>query len=412
MKRAFVNIKELFQVRPEGVGVLRGESMSTVPSIVDAYLVEVDGVISGYGPMSEYTSIEGSEIEEIDCSGRMVLPGFVDSHTHLVYAASRENEFVDKINGLSYEEIAKRGGGILNSAKRLQQTTEEELFQLSLPRAQEIMGLGTCAVEIKSGYGLTTEDELKMLRVARRIGEETSLRVRTTFLGAHAVPKDRDREDYLKEIEENMIPKVAEERLADYCDVFCEKGFFSPEESEHILEVAKKHELVPKVHANQLYNSGGVEVGVKVGAISVDHLEVVEDEQIAILRQSETIGTMLPGAAFYLNSVYPPARKMITEGVAVSVASDYNPGSAPAGNMALMMSLACIKMRMRPEEALNAVTINAAHAMDMNDHVGSITVGKDASLIVTKDIPSLAFMQYAFGSNVIEQVWIRGNLVK
>ena len=412
MKRAFVNIKELFQVRPVEVGVLRGESMSIVPSIVNAYLVEANGVITDYGVMKDYTPIEGPETEEIDCSGRIVLPGFVDSHTHLVYAASRENEFVDKINGLSYEEIARRGGGILNSAKRLQQTSEEELFELSLPRAHEIMTLGTCAVEIKSGYGLTTEDELKMLRVARRIGEETPLRVRTTFLGAHAVPKDRDRVDYLREIEEDMIPRVAEEKLADYCDVFCEKGFFSPEESERVLETAKSHGLVPKVHANQLHNSGGVEVGVNVGAISVDHLEVVEDEQIAILKGSNTIATMLPGAAFYLNSVYPPARKMIEEGVAVSVASDYNPGSAPSGNMALMMSLACIKMKMRPEEALNAITVNASHAMDMNDHVGSITVGKDASFIVTEDIPSLAFMPYSFGSNVIDHVWIRGHSVK
>ena len=404
------NIKGLVQVRDAPPQKVCGSEMAELPITGNAWLFANDGKIVEYGLMEDLAGSEASEI--IDASGRFVMPCFVDSHTHLVFAASRENEFVDKLNGLSYEEIARRGGGILNSAKKLQQTSEEALFEKALERAYEIIGFGTAAVEIKSGYGLTVEDELKMLRVARRIGNETPLIVKTTFLGAHAIPKGRYRNDYIREVMEVMIPRVAEEHLADYCDVFCEKGFFTPEETEMIIERGKKYGMTPKIHANQLHNSGGVQAGVKMGALSVDHLESMGEKEIEVLQGSATMPTMLPGAAFFLNSVYPPARRMIESGLAVSIATDYNPGSAPCGKMSFMISLACIKMKMTPQEALNAATINAAYAMGITDVLGTITPGKDASFIITKKIPSIEFIPYAFGSDIIDQVIIKGKTMK
>lgn len=404
------NIKGLVQVRDTPPKKVCGAEMAELPITGNAWLFANNGKIVEYGLMEDLPVSEASEI--IDASGRFVMPCFVDSHTHLVFAASRENEFVDKLHGLSYEEIAHRGGGILNSAIKLQQTSEEALFQKTLERAYEIIGFGTAAVEIKSGYGLTVEDELKMLRVARRIGNETPLIVKTTFLGAHAIPKGRDRNDYIREVMEVMIPRVAEEHLADYCDVFCEKGFFTPEETEMIIERGKKYGLTPKIHANQLHNSGGVQAGVKMGALSVDHLESMGEKEIEVLQGSATMPTMLPGAAFFLNSVYPPARRMIESGLAVSIATDYNPGSAPCGKMSFMISLACIKMKMTPQEALNAATINAAYAMGITDVLGTITPGKDASFIITKKIPSIEFIPYAFGSDIIDQVIIKGKTMK
>jgi len=403
------NIKGLVQVRDTSLDQVSGVQMSELPILEEAFLLIKNGIIADYGLMLD--CVETENANSIDASGRFVLPCFIDSHTHLVFAESRESEFVDKIKGMSYEEIAKRGGGILNSARKLQSTSEDELFERTLQRAVEIMNHGVAAVEIKSGYGLTTNDELKMLRVAQRIGRETPLTVKTTFLGAHAIPKDRIREDYIREVMEEMIPRVAEENLAEYCDVFCEEGFFTPEETEKIVEQGKKYGLKPKIHANQLHISGGVQVGVKTGALSVDHLESIGQEEIGILKGSSTMPTLLPGAAFFLNMSFPPARKMIEAGLPVSIATDYNPGSAPSGNMPFMLSLACIKMRMTPSEAINAATINAAYAMEVSDILGSITRGKDASVIITDEIPSIEFLPYAFGSDHIDKVIIKGEIV-
>ncbi len=408
MNLQIINIKGLVQVRDSPLIKVSGGDMEILPVLEDSFISIHDGKISDYGLMDSFKD-DGSE--KIDATGRYVLPGFIDSHTHLVFASSREGEFVDKIKGLSYAQIAANGGGILNSAKKLQGISEEELFERSLPRAWEILSYGTVAVEIKSGYGLTTKDELKMLRVAKRIGEETPLTVKTTFLGAHAIPKDRNRTDYIREVIEEMIPAVADENLASYCDVFCEEGFFTPDETEQIVEQGKKYGLKPKIHANQLHVSGGVQVGVKTGAISVDHLESMGQEEIDILKSSETMPTVLPGAAFYLNMKYPPARKMIDQGLPISIATDYNPGSAPAGRMSLMMSLACIKMRMTPNEVINATTINAAFAMELSDTHGSISRGKAGSLIITKPIPSIEFIPYAFGTDVIDKVIVDGQII-
>ncbi len=383
--------------------------MAELPVLSNAYLAIQNGIIQELGSMSDLP-IGCKAVTEIDATGRFVFPSFVDSHTHLVFAASREEEFVMKIKGATYEEIAANGGGILNSAKKLQRTSEEELFDRAMVRVNEIIRTGTGAVEIKSGYGLTVKDEIKMLRVARRIGIESPLAVKTTFLGAHAVPKDTTKEGYINLIVSEMIPAVAEERLADYIDVFCEQGFFTPDETERIVEEGKKFGMKPRIHANQLHRSGGVQVGVKTKALSVDHLENIGEEEIECLKNSSVIPTTLPGAAFFLGLPFPPARKMIAAGLPLAIASDYNPGSSPSGNMLLMVALACIKMKMTPEEAINASTINTAAALELENTHGSITKGKVANVFITKPMPAVAFLPYAFGSNVIETVILNGKI--
>lgn len=403
------NIKGLAQVRDNTPSVLAGSAMAELPVLVNAYLAIADGKIADYGEMQSLANPSADQI--IDAKGRFVFPSFVDSHTHLVFAASREEEFVMKIKGASYAEIAAKGGGILNSAQKLQRMSEDELYERSLVRAFEIMKTGTGAVEIKSGYGLTVEDELKMLRVARKIGRETPLMVKTTFLGAHAVPKSLTKDKYIQLVIEEMIPAVAEEKLADYIDVFCEEGFFSPGETEQICEAGKKFGMRPRIHANQLHRSGGVQVGVKLNAISVDHLENIGEEEIKALQSSSTIPTALPGAAFFLNLSYPPARDIMNAGLPLAIASDYNPGSSPSGNMSLMVALACVKMRMTPEEAFNAATINTAAAMEILETHGSITRGKTANVCITKPIPTLSYIPYSFGAQLVDQVIINGALI-
>ncbi len=405
-----VNIKGLVQVRSSVSSFIAGASMAELPVIDNAYLAIQDDLIAGYGKMEELDSSALAK-QTIDATGRFVFPSFVDSHTHLIFAAPREEEFVMKIKGVTYEEIAAKGGGILNSAKKLQATSEDKLFERTLLRVQEIIKTGTGAVEIKSGYGLTLRDEMKMLRVARRIGRDTPLTVKTTFLGAHAVPKEYTKENYIRLILEEMIPAIADEKLADYIDVFCEQGFFSPEETERIVEQGKQFGMKPRIHANQLHRSGGVQVGVKTGAMSVDHLENIGDEEIEALKGSKTMPTALPGAAFFLNIPFPPARKMIEAGLPLAIASDYNPGSAPSGNMPLMLSLACIKMKMTPEEAINASTINTAYALELLNTHGSITKGKVANLFITTPLSSIAFIPYHFGSNPVETVILNGKVI-
>ena len=402
------NIKGLVQVREKNVERVAGKQMRELPILEDAFLSITGDRIASYGKMSELKSAEAKQT--IDAAGRFVFPSFVDSHTHLVFAATREEEFVMKIKGATYQEIAAKGGGILNSAKKLQGISEDELFERSLPRAIEIIRSGTATVEIKSGYGLTVKDELKMLRVAKRIGNETALTVKTTFLGAHAVPSGVKKEDYITIILSEMIPAVAEEKLASYIDVFCEDGFFSERETERIVEEGKRFGLKPRIHANQLNRSGGVQVGVRTKALSVDHLENMGDEEIELLKESSTMPTALPGAAFFLGLAFPPARKMIEAGLPLAIASDYNPGSSPSGNMQLMVSLACIKMKMTPEEAFNAATINTASALELSDDVGSITVGKRANVFITKKIPSIAFIPYSFGTSYIDKIILNGRV--
>lgn len=403
------HIKGLVQVREEIVKWVAGKEMDHLPILEDAYLHIADGKIADYGKMSD-CNIESAD-EVIDASGRFVFPSFVDSHTHLVFAASREEEFVFKIKGMSYADIAAKGGGILNSAKKLQATSEDELFERSMVRAREIISYGTGAVEIKSGYGLTTKDEIKMLKVAKRIGEATGLKIKTTFLGAHAVPKETTKEAYLDKIINEMIPAVAEAQLADYIDAFCEEGFFTPEETERVMEAGKQYGMKPKIHANQLHISGGVQVGVKVDALSVDHLESMGAEEIEALKNTEVMPTMLPGAAFFLGTSYPPARDMLKAGLPLALATDYNPGSAPCGRMSHMLSLACVKMKMTPEEAINAATINTAYAMEVSDTHGTITRGKTGSVFITKKIPSVAYMPYSFGSDQVDTVILNGKVV-
>jgi imidazolonepropionase len=401
-----VNIKGLVQVRESTPYFLAGAAMSQLPVIENAYLLITGETISGFGLMDQLPSVEAAKT--IDAAGGYVFPSFVDSHTHLVFAAYREEEFVMKIKGATYEQIAASGGGILNSARKLQAMSEDELYEKSMSRAHEIIKMGTGAVEIKSGYGLTVKDELKMLRVAKRIGRDTPLTVKTTFLGAHTVPKETAKHDYIRLVMEEMIPAVAAQKLADYIDVFCEQGFFSQEETEKIVEKGKQFGMKPRIHANQLHCSGGVQAGVNTGAISVDHLENIGDEEIEVLKGTSTMPTALPGAAFFLNLPFPPARKIIDAGLPLAIASDFNPGSAPSGNMALMVSYACIKMKMTPEEAINAATINTAYAIELLDSYGSISVGKIASVFITKPMSSLAFLPYSFGSQLISKVILKG----
>lgn len=395
---------------------LSGKEMSELNYITDAFLHIKDGIINTYGKSvsDECDAIEKlMHCEVIDATGKFVFPAFCDSHTHLVYAGSREIEYVDKIKGLSYEEIARRGGGILNSAKKLHDTSEEELYEKALIRIHEIISMGTGAVEIKSGYGLTVEDELKMLRVIRRLKETSPLTIKSTFLGAHAVPAEfKGRQgEYVDQVINEMIPMVASEDLADYIDVFCDKGFFTVEETERILMAGIKFGLRPKIHANELDYSGGIQTGVKYNALSVDHLEFTGDEEIECLLSSETMPTLLPGAAFFLGMIYAPARKMIDAGLPVAMASDFNPGSSPSGNMQLILSMGCIKYKMLPEEAIHAVTINGAYAMGVSDILGSIAVGKKANVFITKPIPSYQFMPYYYGSNKAETVILNGKII-
>lgn len=404
------NIRGLVQVRSASVLKVAGAAMADLPVLEEAYLAIANGVICDFGVMSALPAYIIAK-KVLDCSQRFVFPSFVDSHTHLVFAASREEEFVMKIKGATYQEIAASGGGILNSARKLQALTEDELFERSLVRAWEIIYSGTGTVEVKSGYGLTVKDELKMLRVARRIAQETPLTVKTTFLGAHAVPEKISKEAYIQSIVKEMIPAVAEQKLADYIDVFCERGFFTVEETEYIVEQGKLYGMRPRIHANQLFNSGGVQVGVKTKALSVDHLENIGPTEIALLKDSDTMPTALPGAAFFLNLPFPPARDMINAGLPLAIASDYNPGSAPTGNMSLMLSLACIKMRLTPEEAINATTLNTAYSLGLSESVGSICVGKLADVFITKPMTSYAFLPYSFGNNLIDQVILKGELL-
>lgn len=407
------NIHTIFQV--EDASPLRsrvaGRDMQYLPALHQAYLLVQEGKIAGFGPMDQCPDLHGVQVE--DASGRMLLPCWCDSHTHLVFAASRENEFVDRIHGLSYEEIALRGGGILNSALRLRDTPEEALLEQALERLHEVQRYGTGAIEIKSGYGLSVEGELKMLRVIRAMREHTKMPIKATFLGAHALPAEyrHDREGYLRLIEKKMLPKIAAEGLADYIDAFCEKNFFSPAETARLIEAGNRYGLKAKVHTNQFNSLGGIEVCVERGAVSVDHLEVLTDEEIECLKNSDTLPVLLPSAPFFLNDHYPPARRMLDAGLPVALATDYNPGSSPSGKMPFVISLACIKLRMTPEEAVNAATLNGAAALELSHSHGSIAVGKAASFFLTKPIPSLAYMPYAFGSDVVERVWIEGERV-
>jgi imidazolonepropionase len=407
VRLVLVNIGSLLVTALEPSLWVAGDQMSAVDSLSDAWLVIEQGKIACFG---EGEVIPFPDDELLDCKGGMVMPAFCDSHTHLVYAGSREQEYEDKIRGLSYEEIARRGGGILNSARLLSQSTENQLFEQSLPRALEIIRSGTGAVEIKSGYGLNTADELKMLRVIRRIAEETELTVRSTFLGAHAFPAGfaTDRDRYVQLVIDEMIPAVAQEGLADYIDVFCDRGFFTVEQTGRILTAGAEYGLVPKIHANELANSGGVQVGVGYHARSVDHLEHVGKEELVILKNSKTMPALLPGASFFLGMTYAPARKMIDFGLPVALASDYNPGSSPSGNMELIMSLGIIQLKMLPHEVLNAVTRNGAYAMGLEETHGSITPGKVANLIITEPMPGFGYMPYSYGSSQIKKVILNG----
>jgi imidazolonepropionase len=406
------NIKQLVGVRQEN-RLLRGEELSLLPGIENAYLIVEDDEIAAYGEMKGLPASSFAPQNKIDASGQFVLPAWCDSHTHLVFAASREEEFIDKIKGLSYAEIAAKGGGILNSAKKMAEVSEDELFVNSWKRLEEVSRLGTGAVEIKSGYGLTVEGELKMLRVIKKLKEKSPVLIRSTFLGAHTYPPEfkENHRGYMDLIIHEMLPVIAREKLADYIDVFCETSFFSPEETEMICRAGMSYGLKPKIHANQLNLSGGVEMGVKLNALSVDHLETMDDETIHKLASSRTIGTLLPAAAFFLGMPFQPARKLIDAGCAIALATDYNPGSSPSGNMNLVVAMSCIRMKMLPEEAINAATINGAFAMELQKDAGSITVGKKANLLFTKPIPSLAFLPYSFGSNLVDKVMIKGNFI-
>ncbi|HPG12051.1 MAG TPA: imidazolonepropionase [Chitinophagaceae bacterium] len=402
------NIRFLVNTRTESK-LLRGDALSDLPIMENAYLRITDGIISDYGSMADFES-DSSTSEAYDATGQTVMPAWCDSHTHIVFATSREDEFVDKIKGLSYAEIAAKGGGILNSATKLNETSEGDLFRSAKERLNEVIRMGTGAIEIKSGYGLSVEGELKMLRVIKKLKEISPIPVKATFLGAHSYPVEykENHQAYIDLIIKQMLPAIAKEELADYIDAFCETGFFSPEETELICRAGMEYGLKAKIHANQLNLSGGVQTGVKLGALSVDHLETMDDDAIRILAESDTIGTLLPTAAYFLRMPFQPARKIIDAGCAVALASDYNPGSSPSGNMNQVVSMSCIQMRMLPEEAINAATINGAFAMDLQDELGSITIGKKANLIFTKPIPSIAYLPYAFGANHIDRVMING----
>jgi imidazolonepropionase len=414
MRILIYNIKKLLQVSRQTVACRKGKDMQTLPSLENAWIYCEGEKIVDFGTMQDIPAEYLSSETTYDASGRLVLPSWCDSHTHLVYAGNRESEFIDKINGLSYEEIASRGGGILNSAKLLHHTTEDELYAQASDRIREIMILGTGAVEIKSGYGLNLQDELKMLRVIQRIKQHFPLVVKSTFLGAHAVPEEfkNHKQKYIDAIVNEMIPAVASEKLADYIDVFCDTGFFTPNQTAEILTAGIKYGMRPKIHANELAFSGGIQVGAEHNALSVDHLEYTGDQEISVLLNSNTMPTLLPGASFFLGIGYAPSRKMIDAGLPVALASDYNPGSSPSGNMNFIFSLACIKLRMLPEEAINAMTLNSAYAMGVENTNGSLSPGKNASFIITHKISEAGFLPYSFGSDLIEHVYSKGQLIK
>ncbi len=406
------NIRELCQVEDRAREMVCGKDMAVLPSLTDAFIyVEGDKIVD-FGTMADMKNEYLSANEIIDAEGQIVMPTYCDSHTHIVYSGSRELEFIDKINGLSYEEIAKRGGGILNSAKRLHEATEDELYAEALARINEMISMGTGACEIKSGYGLNTEDELKMLRVVKRLRETTPMTIRATFLGAHAVPAEYKgrQSEYVDLVVNEMIPAVGEEGLAEYVDSFCDKGFFTCEETERMMIKAAEYGMRPKIHANELANSGGIQIGVKHNALSVDHLEFTGDEEIECLKNSGTMPTILPGAAFFLEMVYPPARKMIDSGLPIALATDYNPGSSPSASMKFVMSLATIIMKLTPEEAINAATINSAYAMGISQTHGSICRGKVANIMITKNISSLYYIPYAYTADVVDKVILNGKI--
>jgi len=413
LKILIKNIKELVQV-DDGTRIkVTGKDMAQLPTLKDAWLSVEDGKISDYGSMSDWNGVEDwTGLEVIDATDKLVLPSWCDSHTHLIFAGSREAEFVDRIKGLSYEEIAARGGGILNSAKKLQDTSEEELIKQTQVRLDEIASMGTGAVEIKSGYGLSTDAELKILRVAKKLKESSDLTIKSTFLGAHAIPAEYkdNRDGYLDLIVEEMLPIIKEEGLAEYIDVFCETNYFTVAEMERVMEAGTAHGLKPKVHVNQFTSIGGIEAAVRHKALSVDHLEIMEDKDIEAIVGSETMPTMLPSCSFFLSIPFGPARSLIERGLPVALATDYNPGSTASGNIPFVLSLACIKMRMTPEEAINAVTLNSAYAMDLSETHGSIAKGKVANLFITKEVPSYAYIPYSFGSNLVDTVILKGEI--
>ncbi|MEZ0129052.1 imidazolonepropionase [Flavobacterium sp. LBUM151] len=405
------NIKELLQVRETSVSKVSGTEMAVLPTIKNAFLIIKDNLIFDFGSMENLQEIKADKV--VDATGKIVLPSWCDSHTHIVYAGNREQEFVDRINGFSYEEIANRGGGILNSAKKLNETSEEEIYEQSKVRLEEVMHLGTGAVEIKSGYGLTIEGELKMLRVIKKLAENYPISIKATFLGAHAFPLHykENKAGYIDEIITKMLPEIAQNKLADYIDVFCETGYFSVEETEQIMEAGIQFGLKPKIHVNQFNSIGGIQAGVKFNALSVDHLEVMNPEDIEALKGTETMPVALPSCSYFLSILYTPAREMINAGLPIALATDFNPGSTPSGNMNFVVATACIKMKMTPEEAINAATINGAYAMGISETHGSITKGKKANLILTKPVSSYYQIPYAFGSNLIESVFVEGQIL-
>jgi imidazolonepropionase len=411
MNVLFKNIKELIQVRETAIDFLSGKEMNVLPTLKNAFLLIKDGLISDFGLMENCPDIE---IKTIDATGRMILPSWCDSHTHIVYAGNREDEFVNRINGLSYKEIADNGGGILNSAKKLQETSEEDLYNQSRVRLEEVIQLGTGAVEIKSGYGLTKDAELKMLRVIKKLKENYPIEIKATFLGAHAVPSiyKNNKSAYLQMLIDDILPTIEREKLADFIDIFCETGYFSIADTQQILDAGKKYGLVGKIHVNQFTAIGGIQAGIENNVLSVDHLEEMRPEDIEALKNTKTMPVALPSCSYFLSIPYTPARKMIDAGLPLALATDYNPGSTPSGNMNFVVATACVKMKMTPEEAINAATINGAYAMNLQDKVGSITRGKLANLILTKEINSYHFIPYSFGNHSIEKAFLKGKEIK
>jgi len=411
MQTLITNIKELLQIREANIDKVSGAEMAILPSIKNAFLLIENDTITAFGPMDNCPKINADKT--IDATGKTILPSWCDSHTHIVYAGNREQEFVDRINGLTYEEIANRGGGILNSAKKLNETSEEEIYNQSKKRLEEVISQGTGAVEIKSGYGLTVEGELKMLRVIKKLAQNYPIAIKSTFLGAHAFPiaYKENHSAYIDLIIHEMLPKIAEEQLADYIDAFLETGYFSVEETERIMESGKQYGLRSKIHVNQFTAINGIAACVKHNALSVDHLEIVTDEDIEALKGSETIAVALPSCSYFISIPYTPARKILNAGLPLALASDFNPGTTPSGNMNFVVATACIKMKMTPEEAINAATINGAYAMGLANTHGSITVGKKANLIITKPLNSYYELPYAFGSNLIDQVILNGKVI-